>query len=146
MFFSGFFWGCYPVFRIRIHWFRIRIQGFDDKKLKKIVKKCCFSVKKIARYLSLGLHKGPPSYRRSLQPSKENIHHFKTWNFLPFSVFVGHFSSPGSGSTDLIESGSNSDPDLKHGCYHNLKMLIGRGRLGQKVFEMIVESNVKVFS
>jgi hypothetical protein len=29
-------------------------------------------------YLSLGLHKGSPSYRRSLQPSKENFQHFKT--------------------------------------------------------------------
>jgi hypothetical protein len=29
-------------------------------------------------YLSLGLHKGRPSYRRSLQLSKENIQHFKT--------------------------------------------------------------------
>jgi hypothetical protein len=28
-------------------------------------------------YLSLGLHKGRPSCRRSLQPSKENIQHFK---------------------------------------------------------------------
>jgi len=27
---------------------------------------------------SLGLHKGRLSYRRSLQPSKENIQHFKT--------------------------------------------------------------------
>ncbi len=33
-------------------------------------------------YLSLGLHKGRPSYIRSLQLSKENIQHFKTWNFL----------------------------------------------------------------
>jgi hypothetical protein len=33
---------------------------------------------KIAIYLSLGLHKGRPSYMRSLQPSKENIQHFKT--------------------------------------------------------------------
>jgi hypothetical protein len=33
--------------------------------------------KKIAIYLSLGLHKGCPSDRRSLQPSKENIQHFK---------------------------------------------------------------------
>jgi hypothetical protein len=34
---------------------------------------------KIAMYLSLGLHNEFPSYRRSLQPSKENIHqHFKT--------------------------------------------------------------------
>jgi hypothetical protein len=29
-------------------------------------------------YLSLGLHKGLPSYRRSFQLSKENIQHFKT--------------------------------------------------------------------
>jgi hypothetical protein len=42
---------------------------------------------KIAIYLSLGLHKGRPSYRRSLQPSKKKLLHFKT-----LSVFVGHFS------------------------------------------------------
>jgi hypothetical protein len=30
---------------------------------------------------SLGLHKGFPSYTRSLQPSNENIQHLKTWNF-----------------------------------------------------------------
>ncbi len=33
---------------------------------------------KIAIYLSLDLHKGRPSYRRSLQPSQENIQHFET--------------------------------------------------------------------
>jgi hypothetical protein len=33
---------------------------------------------KIAIYLSLGLYKGRPSYRRSLQLSKENIQQFKT--------------------------------------------------------------------
>jgi hypothetical protein len=32
----------------------------------------------IAIYLSPGLHKGRPSYRRSLQPSKENIQHPST--------------------------------------------------------------------
>jgi hypothetical protein len=32
---------------------------------------------KYAIYLSLGLHKGRPSYKRGLQPSKENIQHFK---------------------------------------------------------------------
>ncbi len=32
-------------------------------------------------YLSLGLHKRFPGYRRSLQSSKENIQRFKTWNF-----------------------------------------------------------------
>jgi hypothetical protein len=37
-----------------------------------------FYDQKIAIYLSLGLNKGRPSYRRSLQPSKENIKHFRT--------------------------------------------------------------------
>jgi hypothetical protein len=55
----------------------IRIQGFDDqtqKLKKKIQLKMCFYflffLIKNAIYLSLGLHKGHPSYRRSLQPSK----------------------------------------------------------------------------
>ncbi len=45
---------------------------------------------KIAIYWSVGLHKGRPSYRRSLQPSKENIQHIKRWNLL--TVF--YFSAP----------------------------------------------------
>ncbi len=47
--------------------------------------------KKTTIYLSLGFHKGRPSYKRSLQLSKENIHHFKTWNFLIYSYFCGSF-------------------------------------------------------
>jgi hypothetical protein len=44
---------------------------------KKIqLKKISFLIK-IAAYFSLGLLKGLRSYRRSLQPSKENIQHFK---------------------------------------------------------------------
>jgi hypothetical protein len=35
---------------------------------------------KSAIYLSLGLLKGRPSYRRSLHPSKENLQHFKKLN------------------------------------------------------------------
>jgi hypothetical protein len=42
-------------------------------------------------YLSQGLHKGRPSYRRSLQPSKENIQHFKAWKFWTFFYFCGSF-------------------------------------------------------
>jgi hypothetical protein len=51
-----------------------------QKNLQKYHKKILFSffVQKIAISLSLGVHKGHPSYRRSLQPSKENIHYFKT--------------------------------------------------------------------
>jgi hypothetical protein len=59
--------------------------GFDSQKIEEkntgdffsffllLIKKCI--------YLSAGLHKGRPSYRRSLQHSKENIQHFKTLNF-----------------------------------------------------------------
>ncbi len=45
----------------------------------------------MAFYLSLGLHKGRPSYRRNHQPSKENIQHFKRWKFCPFFYFLGSF-------------------------------------------------------
>jgi hypothetical protein len=65
--------------------FRIRIPdpdpGFYDQKLiKKLLlkKKFNFFGSKTTIYLSLGLHKGCPSYRRSLQPSKENIQYLKT--------------------------------------------------------------------
>ncbi len=61
-------------------------------------KKFLFVLSKIAIYLSLGLHKESPSYWRRLQLSKEAIQHFKTWNFLIFSTFMGHFCPPGSGS------------------------------------------------
>jgi hypothetical protein len=74
------------LIRIRIQHFRlntdpdpIRIQVFDDQKLIKFAaEKRLFFISKTTIYLSLGLHKGFPSYRRSLQPSKENIQHFKT--------------------------------------------------------------------
>jgi hypothetical protein len=89
----------------------IRIQDFDDQKLGKIYSWEKFFLSKNNNYLSLGLHKERPSYRRILQPSEENIQHFKTRNFLIF-VTVSHFYPPGSrsGSTDLIESGSETLP------------------------------------
>ncbi len=97
---------------------RIWIQNFDDQKLKK--KKLKFFSfllwSKIAIHLSLGLHKGPPSYRRGLQPSKENIQHFKRWNLLTVFYFSGpflpwiHFAL-GSGSRDPDKSVSNLYPD-----------------------------------
>ncbi len=104
------------VFRIRINFLRIRIriqrlrletntdpdpiriQGFNDQKLKKNYswkKKLNFFWSKTAIYLSLGLHKVCPGYRRSLQLTKEAIQHCKTWIF---PLFVGHFCPPGSGS------------------------------------------------
>jgi hypothetical protein len=98
------------VYRIRIHWVRVRIQhfrlnthpdpdpvqiqGFDDQKLKKFTagKNLKFSLIKtcILPYLSVGLHKGRP---RNLPSSKENIQHFKTWNFLTIFYFCGSFLS-----------------------------------------------------
>ncbi len=87
------------------------IQGFDDQKFCKIYSwkkiKCYFDQKLQFTYPS-GLQKGRPSYRRSLQPSKENIQHVKIWNF--FSLFYGVIfalldpdpdSESGYGSTDL---------------------------------------------
>ncbi len=77
---------------------------------------------KTAVYLSLGLHKLYPSYRRSLQFSKEAIQHFKTWTVTNYCLLLwvifalldpdpdSEYGS-GSGSTDPIEYGSNTDPD-----------------------------------
>ena len=104
-----------PGFQIRIDLMRIRIRiwiqhfsncgsgfriqitdpdpGFDDLKFKKFIagNLISFSWSKIAIYLFLGLHKGRPSYRRSLQPSKENIQYLKTWKFWTFFNFCGSF-------------------------------------------------------
>ncbi len=60
------------------------------KKLQ-LKKKLDIFLSQIAIYPSKGLHKGRRSNRRSLQPSKENIKHIKTWNFLIFSHFCGPF-------------------------------------------------------
>jgi hypothetical protein len=58
-----------------------KIQGFDNQKLHKNVqlKKSKFFDKKLQfTYPSVCRNKGRSSYRRSLQPSKENIQHFKS--------------------------------------------------------------------
>ncbi len=56
------------------------------------------------------------SYRRSPRPLKENSQHFNTYTkILNFVIFLWViFALPDSGSTDLIESGSNPDPGPKH--------------------------------
>ncbi len=77
-----------------------------------------FFASKTSIYLSLGLHKGRPSYRRNLQPSKANIQHLKH----EISTFVSNFCPPGSGSGFRIRiwihwpywTGSNPDPNPKH--------------------------------
>jgi hypothetical protein len=61
-----------------------------DQKLKKnlqLKKNWIFYDKKIATKVSLG-HKGRTSYRRSLQPSKKNIQHFKTLKFFTFFKYL----------------------------------------------------------
>ncbi len=72
----------------------IRIQSFDDQKLENLN----LFRSKTTIYLSLGLHKGRLSYRRSLQPSKKNIQHLKhgiskkklyfCGSFLPFWIRI----------------------------------------------------------
>jgi hypothetical protein len=76
-----------------------------------------FFKSKITIYLSLGLYKGRSSYRRSLQPLKEETHpalqNMKLVNFFLFLRAMFALLDPdpesGSGSTDLIESGSRSE-------------------------------------
>ncbi len=67
--------------RIRIHFIDpdpIRIQGFCNQKLKKFTAEILLYIKNYSTiYLSLGLNKSHPSYKRSFQLSKENIQHFK---------------------------------------------------------------------
>jgi hypothetical protein len=104
---------------------RIRIPdpdpGFDDLKLKKITaeKKLIFFGSKTTIYLSLGLHKGCPSYRRSLQPSKKHpaLQNMKILYFFLFLWVIFSLLDPdldpatqinadpsGSGSRTLIKS------------------------------------------
>ena len=103
----------------------IQIQGLNDQKLKKKLqlKNLVFLFwSKTAIYLSLGLHKVCPTYRRSLQFSKEAIQHFKTWTFTNFFLLLWVIfalldpdpdSEYGSGSTGpdwiRIQSGSGSE-------------------------------------
>ncbi len=103
----------FPGFRIRIHFLRIRIriqrirmeantdpdadpdpiriQGFNDQKLKKnnSWKNCNLPIPRPPQSMSR-LQKKPPAHKR-----QEAIQHFKTWIF---STFAGHFCPPGSGS------------------------------------------------
>ncbi len=115
---------CWRPIRILI---QIRIQGFNNQKLKKNYSWKFFFIffwSKTAIYLSLSLHKVCPSYKRSLQFSKEAIQHFKTWTFTNYCLLLwvifalldpdpdpdSEYGS-GSGSTDPIKYGSNTDPD-----------------------------------
>ncbi len=82
---------CWRPIRIRIR-IRIRIQygikALMTKNFKKITAEIFFFKSKTAIYLSLGLHKVCPSYRRSLQFSKEAIQDFKTWTFTNYCLLL----------------------------------------------------------
>ncbi len=89
------------------HWFNADPDtdpdpGFDDLKLEKITDEKFFFFffwSKTTIYLSLGLHKGRPSYRReAFSPQKRTSSTSKHENSVLFSIFVGNFCPPGSGS------------------------------------------------
>ena len=114
-----------PGFRIRINLIWIRIQNvrlntnpdpdpirvFTTKKKKCTAEKkiALFLIKKTTIYLSLGLHKGRPSYKKKPSDLKREHPALQNMKYFFFSTFVGNFCPPGSGSTDLIESGSGSE-------------------------------------
>jgi hypothetical protein len=98
--------------RIQIQLFRnteywIRIQGLDDQIFKEFTAEKKIGGSKYTIYLSQCLHNERRSYRRSLQYSKENIQHFKTWSFLIFST-LWVFLSSWIRIHWLIESGPHS--------------------------------------
>jgi hypothetical protein len=87
--------------------------GSDSQKLKKKLQ----LKKDLILYLILGFYKERPSYRRSLQPLKENIQHFYFSKHEISSFFL--FLS--SGTFDLIEYGSHPAPE------HFLQPTLPRG-------------------
>jgi hypothetical protein len=125
-------------------------------KKKKITakKKKYFLIKKIAIYLSLGLHKGCLSCRRK-KPSALKIEHAELQNmeFLNFfSIFVGHFCFPGSGSdpdfesgygsTDLIGSGSNPDPKHWKNFYTSVALCLCSASYSSLLPDPLSESQI----
>ncbi len=83
----------------------IRIKGFDDQKFKKIYRwkfTFKFSDQKLQiTYLQASI-KDVQATGETFRLQKENIQHFKTWDFSFFSIFVGHLRPPESGSEILI--------------------------------------------
>ncbi len=69
----------------------IRIQGFDDQKLKK--KKIHLKIFYLLFLLKIAIYLCP-SYRRSLSALKREHPALKKLNLLTFSMFVGHFCPP----------------------------------------------------
>jgi|688.fasta_scaffold659005_1 hypothetical protein len=79
-------------------------------------------IQKFQFFLSLDLHEGRPSYRRRIQPSKqENIQLLKTWNFFTFLIFMGLFALLDSDTSNQNQCGSasRSTTPLLRGKYVN---------------------------
>jgi hypothetical protein len=78
----------------------MRIPGFDDQKLKKKnTAEIIFFISKIVIYLSLGLIKGRPSYRKKPSALKRehpalHLFFFNSESFSFFPVILYRFSSP----------------------------------------------------
>jgi hypothetical protein len=83
--------------RIRIQhfkWIWIRLRSFDDQKLKrKNIQLKIFFIFFLIKKLQFTYVQAS---EEAFSPSKENIQHFKNWNLIAFSMFVGHFCPPGS--------------------------------------------------
>jgi hypothetical protein len=96
----------------------IRIQGFNDQKLKKNdswKKLNIFFWSKTAIYLSLGLHKvcqvTEEACSSQMRPSNTSKHEFFLILWVIFALLDSDpDSESGSGSTGPIEYGSNPDP------------------------------------
>jgi hypothetical protein len=89
-------------------WPNIEEKKYNWKKIYFLIKNCS---------LSLGLYKGRPSYRISLQTTKENIKDFKKWNLLTFYIFVGHFALLDLNRDCESRSRTPLNPDPQHCRY-----------------------------
>ncbi len=97
---------------------RIRMQSLSRvllitkwKNLQLKTKFDIFFISKIAKLYPWASLKGVQATGEAFSPQNRTSSTLKTWKFLTFFYFYGHFWPPGSGSgsTALIESGSGSE-------------------------------------
>jgi hypothetical protein len=99
-----------------------------------------FLLSKTTIYLSIGLHKERPKKPSDLKRGRPTL---QNMNFKKNFYFCGSFSlSPGSGSTDPIESGPNPDP--QH-CFQASGKQIVWKRQHQGVREMCDVCSTSIF-
>ncbi len=109
---SAVLWRRIPVQHFR-HFRSMRIREFDNQKQQSFTAEniLIFYVTNCDTVVS-GYHAGRPSYSRRLQLSKENIHHFKTIQYIS-TLFVVHFChrDPDPALGRLFSAGLDVDPD-----------------------------------